>query len=83
MLRRREQLLTVDCTAYNSVQSSQYRDFYLVEYNVNIPAFVVYDRDLRRNALERVRVLLGDGFQPDGQHRLSNNGHLHFAEYRK
>ena len=64
MLRRREQLLTVDCTAYNSVQSSQYRDFYLVEYNVNIPAFVVYDRDLRRNALERVRVLLETDFNP-------------------
>jgi hypothetical protein len=80
MLRRREQLLTVDCTAYNSVQSSQYRDFYLVKYNVNIPAFVVYDRD---HCIGASQSFVGDGFQPNGQHRHSNNGHLCFAEYRK
>ena len=64
MIRRREQLLTVDCTAYNSVQSNQHRDFYLVEYNINIPAFVVYNREDRWNALERIRVLLETDFNP-------------------
>jgi len=66
MIRRREQLLTVDCTAYNSVQSNQHRDFYLVEYNINIPAFVVYNREERWNALERIRVLLETDFNPTG-----------------
>jgi len=64
MIQRREELLTVDCTAYNSVQLNQHRDFYLVQYNVNIPAFVVYNRGLRWNALEQIRVLLETDFNP-------------------
>jgi hypothetical protein len=46
------------------VQSNQHRDFYLVEYNINIPAFVVYNREERWNALERIRVLLETDFNP-------------------
>jgi hypothetical protein len=63
MLRRREQLLTVDCTAYRAVQLN-YNDRLTVEYNINIPAFVIHNPDLRRNALERVRVLLETDFNP-------------------
>jgi len=64
MARRREQLLTVDCTAYNSIQTDQSKDFYLVEYNINIPAFAVHDPGSRRDALERIRVLLETDFNP-------------------
>ncbi len=63
MLRRREQLLTVDCTAYRAVQLD-HNDRLTVEYNINIPAFVVHNPDLRRNALERVRVLLETDLNP-------------------
>jgi hypothetical protein len=66
MLRRREQLLTVDCTAYRAVQFD-HNDRLTVEYNINIPAFVVHNPDLRRNALERVRVLLETDFNPADQ----------------
>ncbi len=51
----------MDCTAYNSVQNN---NKFLVEYNINTPAFVVHDRDLLWNALERVRVLLETDFNP-------------------
>jgi hypothetical protein len=47
MFRRREQLLTVDCTAYNSVWPDKYMVHSLVENNIAIPAFVVHDQDLR------------------------------------
>jgi hypothetical protein len=66
MLRRREQLLTVDCTAYRAVQLNQ-KDRLTVKYNINIPAFVVHNPDLPRNALERVRVLLETDFNPTDQ----------------
>jgi hypothetical protein len=63
MLRRREQLLTVDCTAYRAVQLD-HNDCLTVEYNINIPAFVVHNPDLHGNTLERIRVLLETDFNP-------------------
>jgi hypothetical protein len=67
MLRRREQLLTVDCTAYKAVQSNQSNNYFSVEYKINIPAFVVHNPGLRRNTLERVQVLLETDFNPIDQ----------------
>jgi hypothetical protein len=39
-------------------------DYFTVKYNINIPAFVVHNQDLRRNALEIVRVLLETDLNP-------------------
>ncbi len=55
--------MTVDCTAYRAVPLD-HNDRLTVEYNINIPSFVVHNPDLRRNALERVRVLLETDFNP-------------------
>lgn len=62
MLRRREQLLTVDCIAYNSIQEGNNKDHFVVQYNINIPAVVVQDPAARLDALERTRNLIENDF---------------------
>ena len=63
MLRRREQFLTVDCIAYNSIQESGNNNLFVVEYNINIPASVVQNPEERIHALERVKTLLETDFE--------------------
>ena len=63
MFRRREQLLTVDCIAYNSIQEKRNKNYFTVEYNINIPADVVHNPEERINALERVKNLLETDFE--------------------
>jgi hypothetical protein len=62
MPRRREQLLTVDCIAYNSIQEGRDKNYFVVQYNVNIPADVVQDPLARLNAIERTKNLIENDF---------------------
>lgn len=57
----RELRLKVDATAFKSSDNNRQR-FFVVFFNINIPAFVVNDAEQRRDALNRTRDLLVDDF---------------------
>ena len=62
MASRREQHLTVDCIAYNSIEENRKKDYFVVQYNINIPAYIVQDPVTRLDALERARNLIDTDF---------------------
>ena len=62
MFRRREQHLTVDCIAYNSIEENKKKNYFVIQYNINIPAAVVNNPIGRLEALERARVLIESDF---------------------
>ncbi len=65
MFLNREQRLTVDCIAYNSIDEKNKKDHFVIQYNINIPAEVVQDPIRRLDALERARNLIESDFGLD------------------
>ena len=65
MFPNREQRLTVDCIAYNSIDEKNKKDHFVIQYNINIPAEVVQDPIRRLDALERARNLIESDFGLD------------------
>lgn len=64
MERQREIYLKVDATAFKFQNKPTSLPQYIVRYNVNIPARVVYDLEEREEALEKVKTLLQQDFLP-------------------
>ena len=62
MDRQRELYLKVDCTAFKFQKTPKSLPQYIVRYNVNLPAGIVYDIEEREEALQKVKTLLLQDF---------------------